>query len=141
MSETIYIKVGRRYKPIYEYDQKVCDSFPVGSHLVVCEPGHRLTRFSVDPDFAPVLAAIAKGRDAAVDVIQKATEARYTRSVKLSPKELEAFEVWKDATGKDTLVLERASAVEVFEAFEKALIEAARRESERSEDEPSGTRE
>ncbi len=140
MSETIYIKVGRRYKPIYEYDQKVCDSFPLGAHLVVCEPGHQITRFRVAPDFAPVLAAIAKGRDAMVSAIQNATEPRYARNTPLSQQELEAFEAWKKATGQETLRLERASAVEVFEAFEKALIEATKRESERSEDEPSGTR-
>lgn len=139
MSETIYIKAGRRYKPIYEYDPKVCDSFPEGSHLVVCEPGHRLTRFRVDPDFAPVLAAIASGRDAMVTAIQSATMLRQ-RDGKLNAKELRAFEDWKRATGEETLLLERPSAADIFEAFEKALIDAANRSPKGTEDGDAGTR-
>lgn len=132
MSETIYIKVGRRYKPIYEYDPKVCDSFPVGSHLVVCEPGHMLTRFRVEPDFAPVLAAIASGREAMVTAIQQATLLR-PGDGKLSPKQLKAFEDWKKATGEETLILERPSASDIFDAFERAVIEASDRSEKRSE--------
>ena len=139
MNETIYIKSGRRYKPIYEYDPMVCDSFPEGSHLVVCEPGSRLTRLRVDPNFAPVLAAIAAGRGAMVDAIQNATLLRSCGG-KLSERELKAFEDWKEATGRETLVLDRPSATEIFEAFEKALIEATKREQERSDGDASGTR-
>ncbi len=138
MSETIYVKVGRRYKPIYEYDQKVCDSFPVGSHLVVSEPGHQITRFNVNLDFAPVLAALASGREAFVSAIQKAT--LLTPQKKLNPKELAAFEAWKRATGEETLMLSSASASDVYDAFERAIIEAANRSEKRSEREDSGTR-
>lgn len=132
MSETIYIKVGRRYKPIYEYDPMVCDSFPEGTHLVVSTPGSRLTRFRVDPDFAPVMAAIAHGREAFISAIQKATLLS-PRDKKLSGRELAAFEAWKKATGEETLMLESASASDVYDAFERALIEATRRSPKETE--------
>lgn len=125
MSETIYIKKGRRYKPIYEYDPLVCDSFPQGSHLVVSTPGCRITRYRVEPDTAPILAAIAMGRDSMVQAIQKASEVS-SRDALLSPRELKAFEEWKKATGRETLLLSRPSAVEIFEAFEKALLQAVK---------------
>ena len=138
MSETIYIKSGRRYKPIYEYDQKVCDSFPIGSHLVVSEPGHQITRYNVSPNFAPVLAALASGREAFVNALQKAT--LLTPQKKLNAKELTAFEAWKKATGEETRMLESASASDVYDAFEKAIIEATNRSEKRSEREDTGTR-
>jgi hypothetical protein len=125
MSETIYVKKGRRYKPIYEYDSLVCDSFPEGSHLVVSTPGCRITRYRVEPDAAPILAAIAMGRDAMIEAIQKASEVS-SRDALLSPRELKAFEEWKKATGQETLMLNRPSAVDIFTAFEKALLQAVK---------------
>lgn len=125
MSETIYIKKGRRYKPIYEYDPLVCDSFPEGTHLVVSTPGCRITRYRVEPDAAPILAAIALGRDAMIEAIQQASEVS-SRDALLSPRELKAFEEWKKATGRETLLLSRPSSVDIFEAFEKALLQAVK---------------
>jgi hypothetical protein len=39
MKETFYRKRGRRYVPVNEYDQELLDSFPQGTHLVMCYPG------------------------------------------------------------------------------------------------------
>ena len=36
MKKIYYEKVGRRYKPVAEYDPDYLDSFPKGSHLVMC---------------------------------------------------------------------------------------------------------
>lgn len=52
---TLYKKVGRRYRPVAEYEE--WDSYPAGAHLVVCSPGSTLRRFSIDPDRAGLLAA------------------------------------------------------------------------------------
>ena len=35
MKKVYYIKEGRRYVPVAEYDQDLMDSFPKGTHIVV----------------------------------------------------------------------------------------------------------
>lgn len=55
--ETFYKKVGRKYIPVYEYDQELLDSFPKGHHLVSVIPGLKSTQFNVDPALAPMIAA------------------------------------------------------------------------------------
>ena len=57
MKEVFYKKVGKRYVPVREYDSELLDSFPGGTHLVVCEPGRRSIKYNIDPEIAPLLAA------------------------------------------------------------------------------------
>lgn len=56
-TETFYKKVGRKYVPVYEYDQELMDSFPKGYHLISVIPGSQLTAYNIDPALAPMLAA------------------------------------------------------------------------------------
>lgn len=63
---TLYVKRGRRYYPVSERDEY--ESFPQGAHLVICEPGSRLTRFNVNPDRAGLLAAPVPAQPAAQQV-------------------------------------------------------------------------
>lgn len=53
---TLYKKVGKRYKHVAEHEE--WDSYPKGSHLVVCQPGSTLRRFNVDPDRAGLRAKV-----------------------------------------------------------------------------------
>lgn len=55
--ETFYKKVGRKYVPVYEYDQELMDSFPKGHHLVSVIPGLQSTKYHIDPALAPMVAA------------------------------------------------------------------------------------
>ena len=52
-----YKKVGRRYVPVYEYDQTLMDALPKGSHLIQVYPGGQSTKYNVDPAYAPLIAA------------------------------------------------------------------------------------
>ena len=75
-----YKKVGRRYVPVHEYDQTLMDSFPKGSHLVICYPGGQSTRYNVDPAHAPLIAASRVAEDAMCQAISKASEMRPTQT-------------------------------------------------------------
>ena len=72
--KTLYEKRGRRYYPVAEYSPEVMDSMPDGYHLVRVKPGESFTRYSVDPNTAPVLAAITEHHDALLDAMREAAK-------------------------------------------------------------------
>lgn len=76
MKKIFYEKVGRRYKPIYEYDQDLMDAFPKGTHIVMCYPGGKSTRYNIDPNYAAMIAAGRLAEDAITQSIQHSTELR-----------------------------------------------------------------
>ena len=76
MKKIFYEKVGRRYKPVYEYDQTLMDAFPKGTHIVICYPGGKSTRYNIDPNYAAMIAAGRIAEDAITQSIQHSTELR-----------------------------------------------------------------
>ena len=76
MKQIFYKKVGRRYIPVSEYDNELLDAFPKGTHIVMCYPGGRSTRYNIDPALAPMIAAGRSAEDAICRKIQEATELR-----------------------------------------------------------------
>jgi hypothetical protein len=76
MKKIFYEKVGRRYRPIYEYDQDLMDAFPKGTHIVICYPGGKSTRYNIDPNYAAMIAAGRIAEDAITQSIQHSTELR-----------------------------------------------------------------
>jgi hypothetical protein len=76
MTKVFYEKVGRRYRPVLEYDNEVMDAFPKGDHLVSVRSGCTSRRFRVDPALAPMIAAGLYAEDAICRKIQEATELR-----------------------------------------------------------------
>jgi hypothetical protein len=76
MKKIFYEKVGRRYKPVYEYDQTIMDAFPKGTHIVICYPGGKSTRYNIDPNYAAMIAAGRIAEDAITQSIQHSTELR-----------------------------------------------------------------
>jgi hypothetical protein len=57
MKKVFYEKVGKRYKPVKEYDDTLMSAFGKGTHLVVCRPGITSYSYQIDPAFATMLAA------------------------------------------------------------------------------------
>ena len=57
MKKIYYEKVGRRYVPVYEYDNDFLDAWPRGTHLVTCHPGGQSRRYNIDPNHAALIAA------------------------------------------------------------------------------------
>jgi len=76
MKKIFYEKVGRRYRPVYEYDQDLMDAFPKGTHIVMCYPGGKSTRYNIDPNYAAMIAAGRIAEDAITQSIQHSTELR-----------------------------------------------------------------
>ena len=92
MSKTVfYKKQGRRYVPVAEYDQEYLDSFPKGTHLVMCYPGGQSRRFNIDPNYAAMIAAGRSAEDAICRAISKAAELRPERTP-LTQKQKKAWE-------------------------------------------------
>jgi hypothetical protein len=76
MKKLYYIKQGRRYVPVSEYDSDLLDSFPKGTHLVMVYPGGSSRRYNIDPNYAAMIAAGRVAEDAVSQAIFKASELR-----------------------------------------------------------------
>jgi hypothetical protein len=76
MKKIYYVKEGRRYKPVSEYDSDLVDSFHRGTHLVMVYPGGSSRRYNIDPALAPMIAAGRYAEDAICRAISKASEMR-----------------------------------------------------------------
>jgi hypothetical protein len=120
MKKIYYEKVGRRYKPVYEYDQTLMDAFPKGTHLVMCYPGGQSRRFNIDPNYAALIAAGRVAESAMCDAIRRASELR-PRKKTLTLGQKAAWERLAREFGDDLATLENSSAYEIAEAGLKAL--------------------
>lgn len=125
MKKIFYEKVGRRYVPVAEYDNEYLDSFPKGTHLVMCYPGGQSRRFNIDPDYAGLIAASRVAEDAISQAVVKASEMR-PRTRPLTEKQKKAWDNLAKAMGNERFYVEIPSAREVAEAGVKALQEEAK---------------
>ena len=120
MKEIFYKKVGRRYVPVYEYDQTLMDSFPKGSHLVICYLNGQSTRYNIDPAYAPMIAAGRVAEDKISEAIRRASDMRPKRAPITKAQQL-AWENLVKEFGEDARMLEWPSAREVAEEVVKAM--------------------
>lgn len=91
MSKTYYEKVGKRYKPIAQHD-KLFNSFPYGTHLVICRPNSTSYRYNVDTLIAPMIAAGMYAEDAMARAIG---EKMATVNLQRKPITKEQHKLWK----------------------------------------------
>ena len=124
MKKLYYEKIGRRYRPVAEYDNDLLDSFPKGAHLVLCYPGGSSRRFNVEPNHAAMIAAGRVAEDAMCEAIRKASEMRPQRTP-LTPGQLKAWKKLAKEFGDDLATLNMGSARDIAEAGLKALQEEA----------------
>jgi hypothetical protein len=115
-----YEKVGRRYKPVSEYDSEYLDSFPKGTHLVMCYPGGQSRRFNINPNYAAMIAAGRVAEDAMSQAVVKASEMR-PRRTPITVKQKKAWENLAKAFGDEVYYIELPSAREVAEEGLKAM--------------------
>jgi hypothetical protein len=117
-----YKKEGRRYVPVYEYDQTLLDAFPKGTHLVDVYPGGSSRRYNIDPAYAPMIAAGRVAEDAISKSIMDASALRVPeREQPLTPEQLKAWKALAKAFGKEQYALEWCSYREAAEAGVKAM--------------------
>lgn len=120
-----YERVGRKYVPVREYDSDLMDSFPAGTHMVVCHPGGRSYRYNIDPAFAPMIAAGRYCEDVIAEAIMKAHEVRPYQNQVLTPEQQEAWNNLLVVMPDNGRYLEWPSAREVTDAAVRALADEA----------------
>jgi hypothetical protein len=121
MKKIYYEKVGRRYKPVAEYDSNYMDSLPKGTHLVMCYPGGSTRRFNIDPNYAAMIAAGRVAEDAMSQAVVKASEMRPHRSP-ITEKQRKAWENLTKSFGDERYYIEIPSAREIAEEGVKAMM-------------------
>jgi hypothetical protein len=124
MKKIFYEKVGRKYVPVYEYDNELLDSFPKGNHIVMCYPGGQSRRYDIDPNYAALIAAGRVAEDAMSQAVRKASEMRPQRTI-LTLGQKKAWEKLAKEFGDDLATLHINSARDIAEAGLKALQEEA----------------
>jgi hypothetical protein len=119
-----YEKVGRKYVPVYEYDQTLMDAFPKGTHIVMCYPGGQSTRYNVNPNYAAMIAAGRLAEDAISKKMMEASEIRLQRKDRdkqLTPSQRAAWDNLVKEFGDGAKQLEWASVREIAEAGVDAM--------------------
>lgn len=124
MKKIFYEKVGRRYKPVYEYDQTLMDAMPKGSHLICVYPGGRSTRYNVDPNYAAMIAAGRVAGDTISKELMRASDLR-PKEKPITPEQKAAWDHLMEVFGPEARYLEWPSAREASEKAVEAMIEEA----------------
>lgn len=121
--KVFYEKVGRKYVPVREYDSNFMDAMHKGTHIVMCYPGGRSTRFDIDPAFGPMIAAGRFAEDAISQKIMDKSAMRTSSDRKpLTPEQIAAWEAFNRAMGDERFPLEYCSYREAAEAGVKAMM-------------------
>lgn len=124
MKKTFYEKVGRRYKPVMEYDDYLIDAFPKGAHLVMCYPGGTSRRYNVDPNYAAMIAAGRVAEDVISRAIYQASEAR-PKERPITERQRAAWEEMKAAFGDEFFSLTLPATRDLAEIGVQAMQEEA----------------
>lgn len=120
MSETFYKKVGRRYKPVYEYDPIFAEGLPLGSHLIHVRPNGQSYRYHIDPDSVAMLAASIHAKEILVSALNKAVAYR-SKSEPITEEQREAWDRFINVMGESGRVLQGVSMCDIAEEAVKAL--------------------
>lgn len=124
MKKIYYEKRGRKYVPVSEYDSEYLDSFPKGTHIVMCYPGGQSRRYSIDPAYAPMIAAGRVAEDTICRAISKASEMRPARNP-ITPGQKKAWEKLAKEFGDELATLHGLCVHDCAEAGVKAMQEEA----------------
>ena len=120
MKKIYYEKRGRRYVPVSEYDSEYLDSFPKGTHIVMCYPGGQSRRYNIDPAYAPMIAAGRVAEDTICRAISKASEMRPARTL-ITLGQKKAWEKLAKELGDELATLHGLSVHDCAEAGVKAM--------------------
>ena len=124
MKKIYYEKVGRRYKPIAEYDNDYMDSFPKGNTLVICQPGSTSRKYNVEPALAPLIAAAHYAENAMANAILLAAELRPTKTP-ITEGQRKAWKKLAKEFGSDLCTLQGSSTHDIVSAGLKVLQDEA----------------
>ena len=120
MKKIFYEKVGRRYKPVSEYDSNLMDAMPKGTHITMVYPGGQSTRYNINPNHAALIAASRVCEDIMSSALVKASELR-PRSTPVTQEQKDAWDNLARSFGNGRYYVEIPSAREIAEAGVQAL--------------------
>lgn len=120
MKKPYYIKEGRKYVPVAEYDSELMAAFPKGSHLVCVFPGGNSTRFGVDPAYAPMIAAGRVAKDAICDAIRNQS-AVTPKEQPVTERQRAAWDEMKAAFGDEFFSIGFSSTGDIADAGVRAM--------------------
>lgn len=120
MTDTFYVKEGRKYRAVSYYDSKVMDGFGVGTHIVMVYPGGSSRRYKIDLNHAAMIAAGRVAEDALSQAIVRASEMRPHRKPITEQQRL-AWAALAEAFGDDRYYIEIPSAREIAEEGVRAM--------------------
>jgi hypothetical protein len=120
MKKIYYVKQGRRYVPVAEYDNDLMDSFHKGNHLVMVYPGGTSRRFNIEPALAPMIAAGRYAEDVMCRAIMDASELRPARTP-ITPAQQRAWKKLAKEMGDELCILNGASVRDIAEAGVQAM--------------------
>jgi len=127
MKKIFYEKVGRRYVPVYEYDQTLMDAFPKGNHIVMCYPGGQSRVYNIDPNYAALIAAARVARDSMHEAIHDAVKMQRDKynDVVLTNEQYQAWEHFVEVMGERGRIVNYKSVHDIADAGLKALQDEA----------------
>lgn len=128
MSQTLYIKRGRRYIPVREHSSEVYDSLPHGQYVVTVTTGSTRLRRVDTPATDEVLAAVEQLREAMQDAMREANTSKLDSSTPLTPEQQAAAEKLRRSLGNLTVTYRGASMSDVVDAGLKVLLNQLRTE-------------
>ena len=126
MTQKIYYeRVGRRYRPVAQYDSELMDSFPRGTHMVVCHPGSTSRRYDIDPALAPMIAAGIHAKQEICSALVRASEMRPARTP-ITPEQHTAWQALARAFGDELATLHGQNINDIADAGVEAMQREAR---------------
>ena len=120
MKKVFYEKVGKRYKPIREYDDTFMSAFPKGTHLVVCKPNITSFMYNVEPAIAPMLAAGKYAEDEMSRAIVKGLEMK-PKQTPITDRQRELWTELKNSFAEQDFVIHGPAAADAAREGIKAL--------------------
>ena len=120
MKKIFYEKIGRRYIPVSEYNSEWIDSFREGSHLIMCYPNGKSTRFNIDPNYAAMIAAGRIAEDIICDAMIEAQQLRPSKSP-VTNEQMFHWRALARSFGKEEFPLSRPAAMDAARAAVEAM--------------------
>jgi hypothetical protein len=123
---TFYVRRGRRYYPVSQWDPELDRAMPFGDHLVSVRENSETRRHCIEPALAPMIAAGLLAEEAMSRAIHNAMELR-PQSQPLTPRQRELLRELTDSMNGADARWSRASAQDAARAGVEAMIEEAQR--------------
>jgi len=124
MKKTYYEKVGGRYVPVAEYDSDYLDSFPKGTHIIMCYPGGRSRRYNIDPDYAGMIAAGRVAEEAMSTAMYNASQLKPSKTP-ITSGQRRAWRKLAKEFGEELYQLNGVSTHDIVQAGLRALQKEA----------------